>query len=105
MYDLPPRRRISLILVKLGPAHSFPQVLGGKSDPLHSLELPPDDSFRHPDWVPGLPLQGRRRLGHRILSSKVSYIYRDRYRYIDIDIDMYNTVYMIYIYICIYIEG
>jgi len=24
MYDLPPRRRISLILVKLGPAHTHP---------------------------------------------------------------------------------
>jgi len=26
MYDLPPRRRISLILVKLGPAHQYLDV-------------------------------------------------------------------------------
>jgi len=27
MYDLPPRRRISLILVKLGPAHALDDTL------------------------------------------------------------------------------
>jgi len=43
MYDLPPRRRISLILVKLGPAHALGTGLKGEGSGLGPPRVDPVD--------------------------------------------------------------